>query len=67
MPYALGTDSRRRIAQRCAVRARLEGRQKAAAPDDTERDMVAAAIVGCEVERGPSWGGFAELGRGGEK
>jgi hypothetical protein len=36
---------------------------------DTERDMVAAAIVehirlcNWRVERGPSWGGFAELGR----
>jgi hypothetical protein len=37
---------------------------------DTERDMVAAAIVehirlcNWRVERGPPWGGFAELGRG---
>jgi hypothetical protein len=36
---------------------------------DTERDMVAAAIVehirlcNWRVERGPPWGGFAELGR----
>jgi hypothetical protein len=37
---------------------------------DTERNMVAAAIFehirlcNWKVERGPSWGGFAELGRG---
>jgi hypothetical protein len=35
---------------------------------DRERDMVAAAIVehirlcNWKVERGPAWGGFAELG-----
>jgi len=38
---------------------------------DTERDMLAAAIVehirlcNWRVERGPPWGGLAELGRGG--
>jgi hypothetical protein len=37
---------------------------------DVERDMVAAAIVehirlcNWNGERGPPWGGFAELGRG---
>ena len=40
---------------------------------DTERDMVAAAIVehiglyNWKVERGAPWGGFAELGRRDEK
>src|SRR5258708_5815196 len=40
---------------------------------DVERNMVAAAIVehirlcNWKVERGPAWGGFAELGRGDDK
>ena len=49
---------------------RFEVGRKQQSPSDTERDMVAAAIVehirlcNWKVERAAPWGGFAELGRG---
>jgi hypothetical protein len=49
---------------------RFEVGRKQQPPTDTERDMVAAAIVehirlcNWKVERAAPWGGFAELGQG---
>jgi hypothetical protein len=65
MPWAPTVTEELRNDVRFALRFKVGRKQQLT---DTERDLVATAIVehirlcNWRVERGPPWGGFAELG-----